>query len=74
MEYYYNVYLYSEVQKMKLRKSLSVILCLLIVFSMFTICASAAITGNGTQTSPYKIASAADLAQLATNVNAGESY
>ena len=59
---------------MKLRKALSVILCMLICLSMFTICASAAITGNGTQASPYKITSEADLAQLAKNVNAGESY
>lgn len=59
---------------MKLKKSLSVILCMLIALSMFTICASAAIAGNGTQASPYKITSEADLAQLATNVNAGESY
>lgn len=59
---------------MKLRKSLSVILCLLIALSMFTICASAAIAGNGTQASPYKITSKADLAQLAKDVNAGESY
>lgn len=59
---------------MKLRKSLSVILCAIIVLSMLTLCASAAITGNGTKASPYKITSAADLAQLADNVNAGESY
>ncbi len=74
MGYYYNVYLFSEVQKMKLKKSLSVILCLLIVFSMFGICANAAITGNGTKSSPYKITSQADLVKLAENVNAGESY
>ena len=59
---------------MKLRKALSVILSMLICLSMFTICASAAIAGNGTQASPYKITSAADLAQFAENVNSGTSY
>ncbi len=59
---------------MKLKKSLSVILCLLIAFSMFGICASAAMTGSGTKSAPYKITSEADLAELAKKVNAGESY
>ena len=48
--------------------AVSIALCLVFIMP------AAAFSGNGTASNPYQITSAADLQQLAADVNAGNSY
>lgn len=57
----------------KIKKALSILLCMLLAMSVFTL-TGFAIAGSGTKTSPYVISTQADLTELAEKVNAGESY